>query len=113
MLFQQRLFALHDVFVRDTAFNRADVCTARRRREADALGAQVRVNDINFLPCRNGLIRAFQQAGVTACALGRYLQRHDKAPSAMKKGQGILAEFTYPGVACQPAAAPHFCRPIS
>src|SRR5690606_35447613 len=76
VLGHQLLPALDPVGVQRNAVHGADLLTLGLVEMADALGAQVRVDDVDFLALGNGPVRAFRFADVAVDAVVGNHQGH-------------------------------------
>jgi hypothetical protein len=63
----------------DAAFNRADGLTRLVVVEPDALGAQLRIDDVDFVTFADGFVRALGLASPAVDAIGRDVRGHDGA----------------------------------
>src|SRR5262249_58565306 len=75
---------LWDLRVREAAFDGAHSLAGFVVIEADALGAEVGVDDVDFVPLADGLVRALRLARATVDAIFGDVSRHGlvlRAPS--------------------------------
>ena len=69
VFFHQIIIGFFIIRIERNAIHRADLHALWRIKMSDALGAFIRVDDLNFVALRNRFVRAFGQAHITVDAL--------------------------------------------